>query len=77
MLEDPTQGLIAPSAAGAALRAKSGRWLGWVLAIVIIAGCLLFLDIGKVVAVVRRMEAPAIALVLLLLTADRVLMALK
>jgi uncharacterized protein (TIRG00374 family) len=77
MLEDQTQGLISAPAAGTALRARSGRWLGWVLAIVIIAGCLLFLDIGKIVAVVRRMEASAISLVLVLLTADRVLMALK
>ncbi|MGH6885744.1 MAG: flippase-like domain-containing protein, partial [Geminicoccales bacterium] len=53
------------------------NWLGWSLALVVIAGCLLFLDVDKMLATVRQMRANEIALVLALLTCDRVLMALK
>jgi uncharacterized protein (TIRG00374 family) len=53
------------------------NWLGWSLALVVIAGCFVFLDVDEMLATVRRMRAHEIALVLALLTCDRVLMALK
>lgn len=53
------------------------HWLGWGLALGAIAGGLLFLDVNDILATVRRMRAHEIAFVLVLLTCDRVLMALK
>ena len=53
------------------------NWLGWTLALGAIAGCLLFLDVNDMMATVRRMKALEIVFVLVLLTCDRVLMALK
>jgi uncharacterized protein len=76
MLDDRMEGLT-PAPLVASPRRKSRNWLGWGLAALIIVGCLFFIDVGQVVRVVRRMEGYAIVLVLLLLTADRVLMALK
>jgi len=62
-----------------AARARSSwtRPLGWLLAIALLAGCLVFLDIDKVLAAVRRLTPEAIAVVLALMTADRFLMAYK
>lgn len=62
--------------------AKSGgtgmhRWLGWLLALGALASCLLFVDVDDLLAIARRMQANEIAVVLVLLTFDRVLMALK
>ena len=53
------------------------NWLGWSLALVVIAGCFLFIDVDEMLATVRRMRANEIALILALLTCDRILMALK
>jgi hypothetical protein len=53
------------------------NWLGWSLALVVIAGCFVFLDVDEMLATVRQMRAHEIALVLALLTCDRILMALK
>lgn len=68
-------GVVAPSSA---TRGASPRnWLGWSLALLVIAACFLFLDIDEMLATVRRIRAYEIALVLALLTCDRLLMALK
>jgi uncharacterized protein (TIRG00374 family) len=53
------------------------NWLGWSLALLVIGACFFFLDIDSMLAAVRQMRAYEIALVLALLTGDRVLMALK
>ena len=55
----------------------SRNWLGWSLALAVIAGCLLTLDVEDMLATVRQIRANEIAFVLVLLTCDRVLMALK
>jgi uncharacterized protein (TIRG00374 family) len=63
-----------------ALRAKGAgihNWLPWVLAAGALAGCLLLFDVGDMLAKVRHLGAREIALLLVLLTCDRVLMALK
>ena len=69
----------APPLAG--LPAKGGggthRWLSWILAAGALAGCLLLFDVGDMLAKVRRLDAHDLALLLVLLTCDRVLMALK
>jgi uncharacterized protein (TIRG00374 family) len=53
------------------------NWLGWSLALLVIAACFFFIDIDVMLATVRQMRTPEIALVLALLTGDRILMALK
>jgi uncharacterized protein (TIRG00374 family) len=53
------------------------NWLGWSVALIVLVACVLFLDVDTILATVRRMRGPEVALVLALLTADRVLMALK
>jgi hypothetical protein len=61
----------------AASETSPRNWLSWSLALVVIAGCFLYLDVNEMLATVRQMRAYEIALVLALLTCDRVLMALK
>ena len=52
-------------AASSAIRGTSPRnWLGWSLALLVIAACFLFLDIDEMLATVRRIRAYEIALVL-------------
>lgn len=53
------------------------RWLGWILAAGALASCLLLVNVGDMLAEVRHLRARAIALLLVLLTFDRLLMALK
>ena len=76
--DHPAIGTAAPTAA---LRAKGAsgihKWLSWILALGALAGCLLLFDPGDMLAKVRQLNAREIALVLVLLTCDRVLMALK
>jgi uncharacterized protein len=67
----PTSALGAKGAAGI------HKWLSWILAAGAFAGCLLLFDVGDMLAKVRQLGAREIALVLVLLTCDRVLMALK
>ena len=66
---------------GAELRSKGAaginKWLSWILAAGALAGCLLLFDVGDMLANVRHLGAREIALVLVLVTCDRVLMALK
>ena len=64
----------APPAKGAA---ESTNGSSWILALGALAGCLLLFDPGDMLAKVRQLGAREIALVLVLLTCDRVLMALK
>jgi len=73
--EKSSTALIAESRAAGDF--SSRNWLGWGLAVVVIAGCLLTLDVEDMLATVRRMRANEIAFALVLLTCDRVLMALK
>jgi uncharacterized protein (TIRG00374 family) len=78
MPDDPSA--ISNALGGAASPALGNtwrRWLGWCLALGAMAGCLFFLDIDDMLATVRRMRTYDIALVLALLTCDRLLMALK
>jgi uncharacterized protein (TIRG00374 family) len=78
MLENRSE-VSRPAAEGSrAPRGTSPRsWLGWSVALLVLAACVLFLDVDTILATVRKMRAPEAALVLALLTADRVLMALK
>jgi len=62
-----------PRAKGAGIH----KWLSWILAAGALAGCLLLFDVGDMLAEVRHLGARDIALLLVLLTCDRVLMALK
>jgi uncharacterized protein (TIRG00374 family) len=78
MPDDPLANAIAtptvePRAKGAGIH----RWLSWILAGGALAGCLLLFDVGDMLAEVRHLRARDIALLLILLTCDRVLMALK
>ena len=60
-----------------AKRAGIQKWLSWILAAGALAGCLLLFDVDDMLAEVRHLGARDIALLLVLLTCDRVLMALK
>lgn len=51
--------------------------LGWALAIGLLAGCLYFLDLDEMQAALARLTPAAAALILLLATLDRFLMAFK
>jgi hypothetical protein len=53
------------------------NWLGWSVALIVLVACVLFLDVDTILATVRKMKAGEVALVLVLLTCDRILMALK
>ena len=79
MPEDRSEISNVGSVAGSrAARQTSPRtWLGWSLALLVIAACVLFVDIDDMLARMRKLRAPEIALVLALITCDRVLMALK
>lgn len=72
---------ISSAGLGAGSRATKAtsphNWLGWSLALLVIGACFFFLDVDSMLATVRKMRAYEIALVLALLTCDRVLMALK
>jgi uncharacterized membrane protein YbhN (UPF0104 family) len=70
-------GTAPPTASPPAKRAGIHKWLSWILALGALAGCLLLFDPGDMLAKVRQLSAREIALVLVLLTIDRVLMALK
>ena len=51
-----------------------GRWLGWALAGLILAGCFLVVRPRDVVEALARLSAPELAVLLLIATANRVLM---
>ena len=57
--------------------AAKNNWLGWGLAIFILLGCFLFLDIGAMQAALAEMSAFDIIVILLIFTADRMLMGYK
>jgi uncharacterized membrane protein YbhN (UPF0104 family) len=59
------------------LRGGAPRWLGWGLAALVLAGCLLLVDPGDVAAALGRLAPLELAALLLLATLDRVLMALR
>jgi uncharacterized membrane protein YbhN (UPF0104 family) len=75
--DHPARSHPAPGAASPALGPPRRQWLGWGLALGAIAGCLLCLDGHDLLATVCRLRAYDIAVVLALVTGDRVLMALK
>lgn len=54
-----------------------GRWLGWALAGLVLAGCFLVVRPRDVVEALGRLSAPELAVLLLIATANRVLMGLK
>ena len=56
---------------------RPSRWLGWALAALALAGCLLLVDPGEIAAALRHLSAPKLALLLLLATLDRLLMGLR
>jgi uncharacterized protein (TIRG00374 family) len=70
-------GTAPPTSALPAKGARIHKWLSWILAAGTLAGCLLLFDVGDMLAKVRHLGAREIALLLVLLTCDRVLMALK
>jgi uncharacterized protein (TIRG00374 family) len=79
MLEDPSEISRAGWVAGARANGETSprNWLGWSLALLVIAACFFFIDLDTMLATVRQMRGYEIALLLALLTCDRVLMALK
>ena len=62
---------------GASPRRRPGRWLGWALAIVILVGCLLFIDPTEIAAALRRLSPQELAVLLLLASLDRILVGLR
>jgi len=63
---------------GAEAGPRSRRnWLGWGLALFILVGCAIFLDLGEVIAIVAGVHPAALVGILALMTVDRVLMAWK
>src|SRR3954452_25136798 len=60
-----------------ARRHRPGRWLGWGLAVVILVGCLLFIDPAEIAAAVRRVSPAELAVLLLLASLDRILVGLR
>jgi uncharacterized membrane protein YczE/uncharacterized membrane protein YbhN (UPF0104 family) len=79
MPDDFTALGTAPPTSAQRARGASGihKWLSWILAAGALAGSLLLFDVGDMLAKLRQLDAREIALLLLLLTCDRVLMALK
>ena len=79
MLENRSEiSSVASAPESRAARETSPRsWLGWSVALLVLAACVLFLDVDTILATVRKMRAQEVALVLALLTCDRILMALK
>ncbi|MGH6918377.1 MAG: flippase-like domain-containing protein [Geminicoccaceae bacterium] len=75
--ERPANGPAPPTAEPPAKGAGIHKWLSWILAGGALAGCLLLFDVGDMLAEVRHLDARDITLLLVLLTGDRVLMALK
>lgn len=53
------------------------NWLGWVVAVVVLASCFLFIDLRQVVGAVKQLTVADFALLLLLYSLDRVLMGFK
>jgi glycosyltransferase 2 family protein len=70
---DPAAQVDTAAAKGGRLR----RWLGVALALAILAGLALVLDLGRVARLLGRLHARDLAAVLLLKTGDRLLMAWK
>src|SRR5689334_19587165 len=60
-----------------ARRHRPGRWLGWALAVVILVGCLLFIDPAEIAAALRRLSPQELAVLLLLASLDRILVGLR
>jgi uncharacterized protein (TIRG00374 family) len=56
---------------------RPGRWLGWGLAVVILVGCLLFIDPAEIAAALRRVSPAELAVLLLLASLDRILVGLR
>jgi glycosyltransferase 2 family protein len=57
--------------------ASRRSWLGWCLALLILAGCVYFLDLRQVVAILGRLQLWQLAGLLGLMMLDRLLMAWK
>ena len=70
-------GPASPTAEPPAKGAGIHKWLSWILAAGALAGCLLLFDVGDLLAKLRHLGAREFTLLLVLMTCDRVLMALK
>ena len=71
--EDDGAGGLAPERP----RANGPNWLGWGLALVILLGCVFFIDLRQLGASLRALELRQIAMLILISTADRLLMGYK
>ena len=56
---------------------RKRNWLGWGLAIFILAGCFIFLDLEAIGAALMAMSAGEVVLILALFSLDRILMGYK
>jgi uncharacterized protein (TIRG00374 family) len=63
--------------AAAPSRERQPNWLGWGLALAILVGCALVVDWGQFWAALRALELRQIVLLVLIATADRLVMAYK
>jgi hypothetical protein len=77
MPDDFVKAYASPTAEPSAKGAGVHRWLSWILAAGALAGCLLLFDVGDMLTQIRQIGARDIVLLLMLMTCDRVLMALK
>ncbi|WP_418160891.1 lysylphosphatidylglycerol synthase transmembrane domain-containing protein [Benzoatithermus flavus] len=66
-----------PGTDGPVRKRRRPNWLGWTLAIVVLVGCTFFLDLEELLSGLRRLGPGEIALLVLISTADRVLMGIK
>jgi uncharacterized protein (TIRG00374 family) len=75
---DAPRGGKEPDASAVPARgAKRRNWLGWGLALAILASCLFFVDLRQIGAALRHLELWQIALLVLISTVDRLLMAVR
>ena len=74
----PGQASVDPSGAPARPSRKGGRrWVGWVLAAAILLGCLFLVDLRQLREVLLGLTPAEIAILIMISTADRLLMGYK
>lgn len=73
----PLAGGLGPAPGEPARQGRKRPWLGWALAVAILASCAFFLDASELLAGLRRLGPGEILLLALISTADRALMGLK
>lgn len=77
LIRPPGATTPSPEAATAPRDGRRSNRLGWTLAGLILLGCVLFVDLDEVVRTLRRLTPTEFAVLLLIATADRLLMAYK